>query len=139
MVLVEGKTMSKGRVRKASAIDVHVGRQLRLKRQLLGISQQELGEKLGITFQQMQKYEKGTNRISAGRLFELSRILNVEVSWFYEGIAGERQMPSEYAGDAAASALLDPVALRAAQSLMRIKDRKIRLRLVKTIEALAEE
>ncbi len=65
-------------------IDVHVGARLRVRRTLLGMSQTTLGEALGITFQQMQKYEKGTNRISASRLFDLSRLLDVPIQFFFD-------------------------------------------------------
>ena len=65
-------------------IDIYVGSRLRTRRTLLGLSQEGIAERLGLTFQQLQKYEKGSNRISAGRLFELSQILNVPVSYFYE-------------------------------------------------------
>ncbi len=66
-------------------IDIHVGARVRARRRLLGITQEKLGEALGLTFQQVQKYERGSNRISASRLFELSRILAVPVTYFYEG------------------------------------------------------
>lgn len=67
-------------------IDIHVGNRVRARRRLLGITQEKLGDALGLTFQQVQKYERGSNRISASRLFELSRILAVPVSYFYEGV-----------------------------------------------------
>ncbi|MGP1276356.1 MAG: helix-turn-helix domain-containing protein [Caulobacterales bacterium] len=128
--------MSDHEKRKASSIDVHVGHRVRLKRQSMGLSQQELGERLGITFQQLQKYERGANRISAGKLFELSQALGVNVAWFFEGVTANVNA-FEPKGDAA-SVLYDSVALRAAESLMRIKDKNVRVRLVKTIEALAD-
>lgn len=65
-------------------MDVHVGKRLRVRRSLLGLSQEKLAESIGLTFQQIQKYERGTNRVSAGRLFELSKILDVPVSYFFE-------------------------------------------------------
>ncbi|TNE35648.1 MAG: XRE family transcriptional regulator [Alphaproteobacteria bacterium] len=67
-------------------VDVHVGSRVRMRRTLLGLSQQKLGGKLGLTFQQVQKYERGANRIGASRLFELSEILDVPPSFFFEGI-----------------------------------------------------
>jgi transcriptional regulator with XRE-family HTH domain len=67
-------------------VDVHVGAQLRLRRNILGLSQEQLGKATGLTFQQIQKYERGINRIGASRLFEFSRILNVKVAYFYEGL-----------------------------------------------------
>jgi transcriptional regulator with XRE-family HTH domain len=65
-------------------VDVHVGQRLRLRRKLAGLSQTELGEKIGVTFQQLQKYESGANRISASRLFDLSRVLDEPVSYFFD-------------------------------------------------------
>lgn len=70
--------------RKANPIDMHVGTRVRIRRMLLGMSQEKLGELLGLTFQQVQKYEKGINRIGASRLFELSRVLDVPVQYFYD-------------------------------------------------------
>jgi transcriptional regulator with XRE-family HTH domain len=70
-------------------IDIHVGGRLRLRRMLLGWSQEKLGGSLGLTFQQIQKYEKGTNRVSASRLYELAQILNVPVQFFYDDLNGE--------------------------------------------------
>ena len=71
-------------VREGHPLDRHVGRRVRLRRTLLGLTQQELGEQIGVTFQQIQKYERGTNRISASRLWEISRVLKVPVSFFFE-------------------------------------------------------
>src|SRR5262245_5670491 len=70
--------------RRANPIDVHVGSRVRFRRMLLGMSQEKLGEKLGLTFQQIQKYEKGINRIGASRLFDLAQVLGVSVQFFYE-------------------------------------------------------
>ena len=68
----------------ANPIDVHVGARIRLRRTLLGLSQEKLGECLGLTFQQVQKYERGANRVGASRLFDLSRVLDVRVGYFFE-------------------------------------------------------
>src|SRR5262245_2999633 len=70
--------------RRANPIDIHVGSRVRFRRMLLGMSQEKLGEKLGLTFQQVQKYEKGINRIGASRLFDLAQVLGVPVQFFYE-------------------------------------------------------
>src|SRR6201985_1375310 len=67
-----------------SPIDVHVGSLIRLRRTLLGMSQERLGESLGLTFQQVQKYERGVNRVGASRLFDLSRVLDVPISFFFD-------------------------------------------------------
>jgi transcriptional regulator with XRE-family HTH domain len=66
-------------------VDRHVGSRVRMRRMLIGMSQEKLGEALGITFQQIQKYEKGTNRIGASRLHHIARVLGVPVEFFYEG------------------------------------------------------
>ena len=71
---------------KPNPIDVHVGKQVRLRRLLLGMSQTELAAAVGLTFQQVQKYEQGTNRISAGRLYDLAKVLGVSIDSFFEGI-----------------------------------------------------
>jgi transcriptional regulator with XRE-family HTH domain len=75
-----------------SPIDVHVGSRIRLRRTLLGMSQERLGEALGLTFQQVQKYERGVNRVGASRLFDLSRVLDVPISFFFD------DMPDALAG-----------------------------------------
>ncbi len=71
-------------------VDVHVGGRVKARRTLIGMSQEELGNHVGLTFQQIQKYEKGMNRIAASRLWHFSRILGQPISWFFEGI-GERK------------------------------------------------
>jgi len=69
---------------KPNPVDVHVGGRVRIRRMLLGLSQEKLGDALGLTFQQVQKYERGANRIGASRLFDLSRVLDVPVAYFFE-------------------------------------------------------
>lgn len=78
----------------ANPIDVHVGARIRLRRTLLGMSQERLGECLGLTFQQVQKYERGANRVGASRLFDLSRVLDVRVGYFFEEISDTAQAAS---------------------------------------------
>jgi transcriptional regulator with XRE-family HTH domain len=68
-------------------VDVHVGRRIRLRRNVLGLSQEKLADALGVTFQQVQKYERGANRISASRLFQLGKILSVPIQFFYDDYA----------------------------------------------------
>jgi len=77
-------------VAKPNPIDVHVGKRLRLRRTLLGMSQERLGDLLGLTFQQIQKYERGVNRIGSSRLYELGQILDVPVSFFFDDMVGSR-------------------------------------------------
>ncbi len=78
-------------------VDVHVGQRLRVRRSLLGMSQEKLAEAIGLTFQQVQKYERGINRISAGRLFQFSRILDVPIGYFYDKI-GDEPSTAAYGG-----------------------------------------
>ncbi len=79
---------------KPNPIDVHVGSRIRLRRTLRGLSQEKLGEALGLTFQQVQKYEHGSNRIGASRLFQLATVLDVPITYFYEDIPDEIQAAS---------------------------------------------
>ncbi len=83
------------REHRPSPIDVHVGSRVRLRRTLLGMSQEKLGEALGLTFQQVQKYERGVNRIGASRLFDLARVLDVPIGFFFD------DMPDAMGGSAA--------------------------------------
>ena len=78
------QVMGADRESRPSPIDVHVGSRIRLRRTLLGMSQERLGESLGLTFQQVQKYERGVNRVGASRLFDLSRVLDVPISFFFD-------------------------------------------------------
>lgn len=73
--------------RRPNPIDIHVGSRVRMRRKLLGVSQEKLAEALKLTFQQVQKYERGVNRVSASKLFEASRFLGVDVGYFFEGLA----------------------------------------------------
>src|SRR3954467_340852 len=92
-----GRMASKGH---PNPVDVHVGARIRLRRTLLGLSQSTLAEQLGLTFQQVQKYERGSNRVSSSRLFDLCRILNVPIAYFYDEMGTEvsKQSPASLAG-----------------------------------------
>jgi len=81
--------------KKEQTIDAHIGARLRLRRLMLGMSQESLGGQLSLTFQQIQKYEKGVNRISASRLYALARALSVPVNYFFEGLSNP-DLPSDY-------------------------------------------
>jgi transcriptional regulator with XRE-family HTH domain len=124
-------------------VDKHVGARLRMRRVLMAMSQEKLGEALGITFQQVQKYEKGTNRIGASRLQQAARILGVPVNFFFEGAQPDVELvggfaenpPSAYVSEFAASA--DGRKLVAA--FMRIKEPKLRKRIVDLVEAMAAD
>jgi transcriptional regulator with XRE-family HTH domain len=126
-------------------VDIHVGSRVRLRRTLLGLSQEKLGEAVGLTFQQIQKYERGANRIGASRLFEFSRILDVPVSFFFDDMA-ERTKPSDAAGNLAFSdqpqAPLEPDPLTRRETLelvrayYRISDPHVRKRLFELAKSL---
>lgn len=120
-----------------SAIDFHVGSRIRMRRLMVGMSQEKLGERLGITFQQVQKYEKGTNRVGSGRLHEIGRILGVPVSYFFEGqelgTSGERDASSPD------SAVPDKDSLELLQAFNAIVDPQVRRALVNMARALADQ
>src|SRR6476646_12124434 len=79
--------------KKPNPTDIHVGSRIRMRRNMLGMSQEKLGENLGITFQQIQKYEKGTNRVGASRLQAIASILGVPVAFFFEDAPGQEAAP----------------------------------------------
>ncbi|BAQ48750.1 MULTISPECIES: helix-turn-helix transcriptional regulator [Methylobacterium] len=123
-------------------VDRHVGHRVRVRRLLIGVSQERLGDALGVTFQQIQKYEKGANRISASRLNQISEMLGVPVSFFYEGAPRQDGMRSEEGG---AEAAADPVAhdvlwtsqdLQLVRAFQRIGDNQVRRRIISLVEAI---
>jgi len=99
-------------------IDAHVGARIRMRRQLVNMSQERLGELLGITFQQVQKYEKGSNRISASRLFYASKTLGVPVQFFFDGLPGSEDADGmrEGGGDEFSAALMSPEGVQLAKA-----------------------
>ena len=122
-------------------IDKYVGSRVRMRRIMLGMSQEKLGEALGLTFQQIQKYEKGTNRIGASRLQQISDIVQVPVSFFFEGgpssassLAGMEEAPSPaYVSDFLATS----EGLALTKAFMRISDPKLRRSIVDLVEQMA--
>jgi transcriptional regulator with XRE-family HTH domain len=122
-------------------IDKHVGSRVRMRRMMLSMSQEKLGDALGLTFQQVQKYEKGTNRIGASRLQQISNILQVPVAFFFEGapeLPGARSSGKDapsptYVADFLATS--DGLALT--KAFMRIPDPKLRRRIVDLVEQIA--
>lgn len=109
---------------------------------MIGMSQERLGELLGLTFQQVQKYEKGVNRIGAGRLFEISRILGVPIHYFYESVADQIAQAPGFA-ESEAQPVLEFVSsgegLQLSLAYMRIKDPKVRKRVLDLVKSLADE
>lgn len=120
-------------------VDRHVGNRVRVRRLLVGMSQERLGELLGITFQQVQKYEKGSNRVSASRLFQISRVLNVPIQYFYDELKTEDDAPGfgEASGaDLVVDALQSPDGVQLARAFSEItspEKRKLVLTVVKAI------
>ncbi|MCW8086716.1 helix-turn-helix domain-containing protein [Sabulicella glaciei] len=145
------------REHRPSPIDVHVGSRVRLRRTLLGMSQEKLGEALGLTFQQVQKYERGVNRIGASRLYDLSRVLDVPISFFFDdmpmgggsvsfaqrnhGVAEPGQDPFGASGHAAAAGIPPDLlqqreTLELVRAYNRIQDPSIRKRVFDLIKAM---
>ena len=126
--------------KQANPVDVQVGNRVRIRRMLIGMSQEKLGELLGLTFQQVQKYEKGVNRIGAGRLYDISRILGVPIDYFYEGI---NAAPGEGAAEDGAPPVMEFVSsgegLQLSLAFMKIRDAKVRKRVLDLVKSLAEE
>ncbi len=122
-------------------IDVHVGSRVRLRRMMLGMSQEKLGGQLGITFQQVQKYEKGTNRIGASRLQHIATILNVPVAFFFEDAPGTPEPGSGF-GESQSEGLVvgflsSTEGLALNKAFVRIQDAKVRRKVVELVTALA--
>ncbi len=125
-------------------IDKHVGSRVRMRRMMLNMSQEKLGDALGLTFQQVQKYEKGTNRIGASRLQQIAHILQVPVSFFFEGAPHVPGGPSSGMGEAPSPAYVSDFlatsdGLSLTKAFMRIKNSKLRRRIVDLVEQIAGE
>jgi transcriptional regulator with XRE-family HTH domain len=133
--------------RRANPIDAHVGSRVRMRRMLLGMSQEKLGELLGLTFQQVQKYEKGVNRIGASRLFDLSHVLGVPIQFFYddapESANSDSGMRAGFAERPAESYVVDFLSSREGLELnkafVRIQDPTVRRSVVDLVRSLAGE
>jgi transcriptional regulator with XRE-family HTH domain len=130
--------------RAPNPVDLHVGARIRMRRKLLGVSQERLAEQLGLTFQQVQKYERGANRVSASKLYEIARALQTSVAYFFDGLA-------ETDGGAAASGALEggaefmhelvmtPEGLELAALFPKLKRGRVRRRVLDLVKALAED
>jgi transcriptional regulator with XRE-family HTH domain len=131
---------SESEKRRLQKIDTHVGSRIRLKRTLLGLSQEKLGDLLGLTFQQVQKYERGANRVGAGRLYKLSEVLDVPVSFFYDDLPPDLRLnrrgmadePVGYDADLSRREILE-----LARAFDQIRDDVVRKRIVDLARAMA--
>ena len=129
---------------KPSPVDLHVGARVRMRRAFLGMSQTTLGEAIGLSFQQVQKYERGMNRIGSSRLYDLARVLDVPVEFFFEDMPAEvaASSPSERRGktDEPTSYELDPMAKQETLELVRdyykISNPQVRKRLFEVVKAI---
>ncbi len=146
-----GRRSSRGRTEDGSPnpIDVHVGSRVKLRRTLLGLSQEKLGEAIGLTFQQVQKYERGLNRIGASRLFDISKVLEVPIGFFFEemkeGVA--ERSPRKLAGaegfaEEPVNFQYDPMSKRETLELVRayykIQDRSVARKVFELVKSLAK-
>ena len=133
-------------------MDIHVGARVRLRRMMQGISQDKLGEALDLTFQQVQKYEKGVNRIGAARLYEIARVLEVPVQFFYDDFGDGPETMIGFAETAAAEVtaeggekadflevLSTPEGMQLCRAFASIKDYQVRRRVLDLVKALGEE
>ena len=132
---------SKHAPRAANPIDVHVGTRIRLRRKTMKMSQEQLGDQLGITFQQVQKYERGTNRVGASRLWKISQVLQVPIQYFYDGL---KDGISDDLSDNTQSPVIyefinssDGIAL--ATAVTQIKNRAVRRQILELARSLAEQ
>jgi transcriptional regulator with XRE-family HTH domain len=123
-----------------NSVDVYVGARLRMRRAMLGMSQSKLGAVLGVTFQQIQKYEKGVNRISASRLKQAASVFDVDVDWFYEGgpaVQGAKGGLAEGASHSLDVQFLSTTdGFRLNRAFTRIRDPKVRRKIIDLVESL---
>ncbi len=129
----------------AHPVDIHVGKRLRMRRTLLGLSQEAIGNAIGVTFQQIQKYERGINRMGASRLFDFSRVLNVPVSFFFEAYEQAGEAPVYGQGMAENETNFEHEKLSSRETLeivrnyYRISDPAVRKKVSELIKSLADK
>ena len=129
--------------RSPNPVDLHVGGRIRMKRKVLGVSQERLAEALGLTFQQVQKYERGANRVSASKLYEIARFLQAPISYFFEGLADptvestgdDSEGPEQFVHDF----LMTPEGLELAATFPKIRKGRIRRRVLELVRTLSGE
>ncbi len=129
--------------KKPNPIDTHVGSRVRLRRNMLGMSQEKLGDALGITFQQIQKYEKGANRVGASRLQAIANVLNVPVSFFFDDAPGEagavnRGLGEENSTTYVVDFLNSTEGLQLNRAFVKITDAKVRRKIIDLVKSLSD-
>ena len=120
-------------------VDRHVGLRIRLRRRELGFSQERLADAIGLTFQQVQKYERAANRVSASKLWEMSRALSAPVSYFYGGLDDTAESLAGVARDEVQEFLLTPEGVELASSFLKIPRREVRRKVLELVRAIAVE
>ena len=127
--------------RAPNPVDLHVGGRIRMRRRILGVSQEKLADALGLTFQQVQKYERGANRVSASKLYEIARTLQAPITYFFEGLADPISSSAEDAGSEQAmhDFLMTAEGLELAALFPKIRRGRVRRRVLDLVRALTEE
>jgi transcriptional regulator with XRE-family HTH domain len=126
-------------VKSPNPIDIHVGSRVRMRRLLVGMSQGKLAEQLGVTFQQVQKYEKGTSRISASRLQSIANVFEVPVGFFFENIAGHSHIDGDPLSDAVDTTLLTQDGMALNKAFVRIRSARVRRSIIDLVKMLADD
>lgn len=126
----------------AHPVDVHVGSRVKLRRMALGVSQDTLGKSMGLTFQQIQKYEKGVNRISASKIYELSRLLEVPIDYFFDGYGDGADygdgLAEESQGDPFMELIRSPDGVQLCRHFASIRDPDVKKRVLDLVKSIAE-
>lgn len=139
----KSKSATKSEPKTPNPVDIHVGSRVKLKRTMAGMSQEKLGDQLGITFQQVQKYEKGKNRIGASRLQDIALILNTSVAFFFEGLPGSEESEAGFAEDANPDYTIDFLSsaegIQLNKSFAKIKDPLVRKKIIDLVRSLGDE
>ncbi|MBI1404686.1 MAG: helix-turn-helix domain-containing protein [Caulobacter sp.] len=136
--------MTDDALRSPNPIDIHVGRRVRQRRKAMGVTQERLAHDLGLTFQQVQKYERGANRVSASKLYEIAVALQTSTAYFFEGLADPAQVKEGGAGDPASEKfinafLMSPEGLELAEMFSRLQNARLRKRIVDLVRSMVED
>ena len=134
--------MNKHAPRSPNPIDIHVGTRVRLRRQVMKMSQEKLGDQLGVTFQQVQKYERGANRVGASRLWKMSQVMEVPVGFFFDGLGHENAV-TEFAEDDQMPIVYDFInstdGVNLAKAVSQIKNKAVRRQILELARSLAKD
>ena len=139
----DDRMVDKDQDRTPNPVDLHVGARIRMRRKILGVSQERLADDLGLTFQQVQKYERGANRVSASKLYEIARSLQAPISYFFDGLADPLTAQEQYApsGDDrfVHDFLMTSEGLELATIFPKIKRGRVRRKVLDLVRAMADE